>query len=73
MERVSIDLPPEELAWAQAQVEAGEAESIDAYFRNLAARHRAWLEAELAKGEASGISPLSHEQVFAALRKEHDL
>lgn len=79
---MSIDLPPEELAWAQARVEAGEAgeaESLSAYFRELAARQRheakdmKRLEGLLEEGLASGIDPRSVDQIFADVRAKYDL
>jgi Arc/MetJ-type ribon-helix-helix transcriptional regulator len=79
MDRLSIDLPSEELAWAQSRVAAGEKESLDAYFRDLAARDRAdagaeqFIDEALAEGEASGIEPREHKQIFNELRAKYQL
>ena len=79
MDRVSIELPSEDLAWAQARVAAGDAESLDAYFRDLTARDRADASADpsvdgaLADGEASGVDPREHKQIFNELRAKYQL
>jgi hypothetical protein len=79
MDRLSIELSSEDLAWAQSRVAAGEAESLDAYFRDLTARDRAEAGAEpsideaLADGEASGIDPRGHKQIFNELRAKYQL
>ena len=79
MDRLSIELPSEELAWAQARVAAGEAESLDAYFRDLTARDRDEATAEpsideaLADGEASGLDPRDSKQIFNELRAKYQL
>jgi hypothetical protein len=77
MDRLSIELPSEELAWAQARVAAGEAESLDAYFRDLTIRDRAEagedasIDEALAEGEASGVDPRDHKQIFNELRAKY--
>jgi hypothetical protein len=77
MDRLSIELPSEELAWAQSRVAAGAAESLDAYFRDLTARDRVEAGAEasidqaLADGEASGIDRRGHKQIFNELRAKY--
>lgn len=79
MDRLNIELPSEELAWAQARVDAGDAESLDAYFRDLTARDRADAGADrsideaLADGEGSGIDPRGHKQIFNELRAKYQL
>ena len=79
MDRLSIDLPSEELAWAQSRVAAGEAESLDAYFRDLTARDRAEagtapsIDKALEDGEASGIDPRGNKQIFNELRAKYQL
>lgn len=65
-----INLPEEATAWARSRVESGDAPSVEAYFAELARRDReqaeeaAWLQAEIDKGEASGVSPLSLDEIF---------
>lgn len=44
--RVTISVPEEVLAKAQRAAEAGEVESVSAYFARLAAREPDWAEAQ---------------------------
>ena len=77
MDRVSIELPDEELAWARSRVEAGDAESLDAYFRDLTARDRIEaaeidaIDAALREGEESGLDPRAAAAVFAEKRSRY--
>ena len=66
----SVVLPDSDLDWARSRVEAGEASSVEAFFSDLARRHReeaeesAWLQREIDKGLASGVDPRPAEQIF---------
>lgn len=79
MERVSIDIPSEDLAWAQGRVEAGEAESLGDYFRALTERDREEsdkvrrLNKMLQDGIDSGVDPRSQQQIFAEVRAKYNL
>ena len=76
MIHVALSIPEAELGWARAQVEAGEAASLDALVADLLRRKReeaeeaAWLNAELAKGEASGVDPRSVDEIFDEIEAE---
>ena len=77
MSRLNITLPDEQIDWAKARVEAGEFESLDSYFDELAQRDRAeaeeaeWLQAAIDKGFASGVDPRPSRQIFNEIRAKY--
>jgi len=60
MKRITISVPEEIAAKAQRAAEAGQVESVSAYFAHLAAREPDWAEAEAVLdeliAEAGGLS-----------------
>ena len=73
----TIAIPEDDLRWAKSRVAAGEIDSVEAYFSQLAKRDRAeaeeavWLQGEIDKGLASGVDPRSSRQIFADARAKH--
>ena len=67
----AIAIPEDDLRWAESRVAAGEIDSVEAYFSQLAKRDRAeaeeaaWLQGEIDNGLASGVDPRSSQQIFA--------
>ena len=77
MKQVKIEIPEDDIGWAQSRVAAGEFVSLDAYFSELAQRDRAeaeeavWLQGEIDKGLASGIDPRPSKQIFSDVKAKH--
>ena len=73
----AIAIPEDDLRWAKSRVAAGEIDSVEAYFSQLAKRDRAeaeeaeWLQGEIDKGLASGVDPRSSQQIFADVRAKY--
>lgn len=76
--QVKIDLSDEELARANARVEAGEFASIEDYVQHLMRRDQdradklAKLQAAIESGRASGVSTRSLQEIYDANRKRRD-
>ena len=74
MPAANIAIPEDDLRWARSRVAAGEIDSVEAYFSQLARRDRAeaeeaeWLQGEIGKGLASGVDPRSSRQIFSDVR-----
>ena len=70
----AIAIPEDDLRWAKSRVAAGEIDSVEAYFSQLAKRDRAeaeeaaWLQGEIYKGVAAGVDPRSSRKIFADVR-----
>ena len=77
MSKLSLAIPDDDLGWAESRVKAGEFESIDAYFSELARRDRAeaaeaeWLQAAIDKGLASGTDPRASVDIFREVRAKY--
>lgn len=77
MSRLNIKLSDDQIGWAKTRVEAGEFESLDAYFSELAERDRAeveeaeWLQAAIDRGLTSGVDPRPSQQIFREIRAKH--
>ena len=73
----AIAIPEDDLRWAKSRVAAGEIDSVEAYFSQLAKRDRAeaeesaWLQGEIDKGLALGVDPRSSRQIFAEVRAKY--
>ena len=73
----AIAIPEDDLRWAKSRVAAGEIDSVEAYFSQLAKRDRAeaeeaeWLQGEIDKGLASGVDPRSSQHIFADVRAKY--
>ena len=77
MTKLNIDISEEDIGWAKSRVAAGEIDSVEAYFSQLAKRDKAeaeeaeWLQGEINKGLASGVDPRSSRQIFADVRAKY--
>jgi len=75
---MKIDLSDEELALANARVEAGEFASVEAYLQQLMQRDLdragklAKLQAAIEVGRASGAGTRSLQEIYDANRKRRD-
>ena len=74
MAQMNVSLPEGLKAWAEARVAEGSFSSTSDYVRDLMrqdqedAEKRRLLRAAIEEGRASGVSPLSVEEIFAGLR-----
>lgn len=76
MTHLTVSIPPDLLAWVQAQVDAGRYPDADSYLRDLIQHDRSdrsdaydALEELMVDAERSGISSRSPQEVIDAARK----
>ena len=77
MTKLNVAISEEDIGWAKSRVAAGEIDSVESYFSQLAKRDKAeaeeaeWLQGEIDKGLASGVDPRSSSQIFADVRAKY--